>query len=132
VEETDLPQIGATPMNKITSLIKNIPGKGFDWKGFYTALLGLYIDSCRIHNKTPLELTAFKAAKGVREMREAAYCLVGCIVANASTKSTFIPASDDTLSDGGFLGSNVEVTQDITCVEGEIRVIETLTHVFFE
>ncbi len=95
-------------------MIKAIPGKGYDWVGFYKALLDTYETVCVKTGSTPLELSNFKQAKGVREMREAAYCMAGCIVERYSVKATAILASQDTLEDGGFLMNNVEVTRSVT------------------
>lgn len=100
-------------MTTTYEMIKALPSKS-NWIAIHTALRtingGNFYDSAE-------ELAA---QKGIRNAREAAMWMACDLVKRASTKSSFIPASPETLSWGGFLGGT-------SCVWNDAKIEETKT-----
>jgi hypothetical protein len=93
-------------------MIRALPGKGFDWPGFYAAMRAAYVENCATHKRCALGLDRHDAAKGVRQLRQAAWEMAGCIVQHDSVRARFIGPSPETLSWGGFLGGETVVVTD--------------------
>jgi hypothetical protein len=94
-------------------MIKALPGKS-NWAAIHSALRamngGNFYDSAE----------ALASSKGIRNAREAAMWMACDLVRRASTKSSFIPPSSETLSWGGFLGGT-------SCVWTDNEIEETTT-----
>jgi hypothetical protein len=97
-------------------MIKALPGKGTDWRRLASDLRDHYVSLYTAnHGVAPWgggSLAQWDAAKGVRELRQAAMEAACFAVDEASRRSAFIAPSPETLEWGGFLGGSTEVWTD--------------------
>ena len=89
--------------------IKSLPGKSTNWRGLVDALVANYLAVyAAAHNGkspyAPHTTDEWAAAKGVRQLRDAAMQVACSTVHALSIRSSFIPPSPETLQWGGFLG----------------------------
>jgi hypothetical protein len=99
-------------------IIKALPAKGTPWRPLVDTLrdhyLAAYADR---HNGAtpwpPTTIDEWDGAKGVRELRQAAMMIATCFVHLRAVRSSFIPASPETVSwGGGLLGGDMVVYTD--------------------
>ena len=117
-------------------LIKKLPAKGFDWTGFVAELRSQAMAKWQkgkdgryayCHEMT---LAEWDAAKGLRQIREAAMQMACGIVSSKATRKAVIPPSEETLSWGGFLGGSIEVWTDEVAVDAATAEIHDLANKF--
>lgn len=118
-------------MTSTYEMIKALPGKGTDWKRLNAALVENYLAVyAEAHNGAEpwagTSTDVWNAAKGVRELREAAYQAATFAVHAAAQRSSFIPPSPETLSWGGFLGGTSCVWTDKDAEEAETAKIAAI------
>ena len=89
--------------------IKALPGK-FNWPVLIERLEALHLQS--VGRAYDHSRDVYAGQSGVRAMRFTAMELATSIVFHAETRSTFIPPSEQTLSEGGFLGGETVVWKD--------------------
>lgn len=114
-------------------IIKKLPAKGFNWKGFVAELRGRYVVECENRNRVAAylpEIDPMIAQGGVRNMREVAMWLANILVQFKAQKSHWQAPSEQTLVEGGFLGGEMLVWTDSDDEENATQEIADLAAVF--
>lgn len=111
-------------------IIRQIPAKGFNWTGFNAALRSEYVSIREATNRTLDALPEWDAAKGIRQIRNAAMEMACEIVFMKATQSKFIAPSNETLAWGGCLGGEVAVWTDEDRKEAATQAIAALAKSF--
>lgn len=97
-------------------MIKALPGKGTNWRSLVDALSANYVAVYTAAKGqapwAPTSTDEWAAAKGIRQLREAAWHAAGWAVQAHAQRSRFLPPSEETLSWGGFLGGETVVWSD--------------------
>lgn len=114
-------------MTSTYEIIKALNGKTTDWAGLNEALESRYHVDCGEFSK---DQAARFSEKGVRAARNAAMEMACAIVHKAATKSSFIPASEETKAWGGCLGGETVVWTDQDASEAATHEIGELVKKF--
>ena len=111
-------------------MIKALPGKGTDWRALVDALSANYVTVyTAAKNQAPWAATStdeWAAAKGVRQLREAAMQAASWAVHAHAQRSNFLPPSEETLSWGGFMGGETVVWADDTAEAEAIEAVRKI------
>ena len=113
--------------------IKNLPAKGFDWKGFVSELRSQYVAWCEENRRIPAylpEIDPMIEKGGIRNMREVAMWLAAAIVDFNSKRVHRQEPSQQTLAEGGFLGGEILVWNDADAEEIATAEIHALSQAF--
>lgn len=120
-------------MTSTYEIIKALPGKGTNWKRLVDALVNHYsaeyirVNGCA-ERWTVNTLDMWNKAKGVREMRTAAMEAANFAVGLVDRRAVHIPASEETLSCGGFLGGETVIVREH---EAEAEAIARIKEIIY-
>lgn len=110
-------------MSSTYEIIRDLPGKGYDWAGFCNALRAMYSGTFSQDQEARFART------GIRATRNAAMEMAVEIVMS-NTCSSFIAPSPETLSWGGCLGGETVVVRDREREEAATQAIAGLAQKF--